>query len=103
MPLSPSRNTDAVWAAAFARMVAQKERRPLGPEWKTRAELVTMMGRASSYVFRALRAAIKRGEIEKFNGQVKAANGKMGRMVWYRPQVPVAQKGVISKGATILK
>lgn len=87
MPPNRSRNTeaDAAWARAFGKLVAQKEKRPVGEEWKMMGELITMAGRGDSYMHRIILKGVKNGTLEKFSGVTKGPTGKMGRQVWYRP------------------
>ena len=80
-----SKQSDSEWAKAFSDAVAATSKRPQGPGWKTRSELLDMFPGMGEYVMRNhIRTLIKLGRMERFLGSARTEAGKLNNMTWYR-------------------
>jgi hypothetical protein len=86
MPRPKSKSTDSLWSALGDALRDYKLRRPTGPGWKTKAQLVKELGCGKGKLDRIVRDLVASKKLEVFSGCEKGASGIPARQVWYRPK-----------------
>lgn len=76
---------DAAWAELFAvNLSREREKKPPGDGWRTRADIEKMLGMGRSWAQSYVKAHIAAGRLERFNG-FASVNGIIRNQIWYRP------------------
>jgi len=73
-----------MWADLFSKAIACRVKEPTGKGWLTHKQFVEKTGVGTDKAHQLLRAAVKNGSFERFDGSQEC--GKRGtRQTWYRP------------------